>query len=83
LENSLTKYSAPQIFLGLGIQKANTGLFATGIYGVVKMVTCAFFLLLAADSLGRRRSLLWVSLAQGFFMFIVGIYSKLIRFVDL
>jgi len=40
-------------------QGPKTGLFATGVYGIVKMVTCACFLLFAADSLGRRRSLLW------------------------
>ncbi|KAH8682967.1 putative quinate permease [Tricladium varicosporioides] len=69
-------YYAPLIFLGLGIPEAQKGLFATGIYGVVKMVTCAAFLLLAADSLGRRRSLLWTSIAQGCAMFIIGFYVR-------
>jgi len=69
-------YYAPQIFQDLGIAKANTGLFATGIYGVVKMITCSCFLLFAADSLGRRKSLLWTSIAQGCAMFIIGIYVK-------
>jgi len=69
-------YYAPQIFEGLGISSANTGLFATGIYGVVKMVTCSIFLLFAADSLGRRRSLLWTSIAQGIAMYIIGIYLR-------
>lgn len=57
-------------------QKADTGLFATGIYGVVKMVSCAVFLLFAADSLGRRRSLLWTSIAQGLSMFVIGFYVR-------
>jgi len=69
-------YYAPQIFEGLGISSANTGLFATGIYGVVKMVTCSIFLLFAADPLGRRRSLLWTSIAQGIAMYIIGIYLR-------
>ncbi|KAH8750397.1 putative quinate permease [Hyaloscypha finlandica] len=69
-------YYAPTIFLNLGIPSANTGLFATGIYGVVKMVTCAAFLLFAADSLGRRRSLLWTSIAQGCAMFVIGFYVR-------
>jgi sugar porter (SP) family MFS transporter len=69
-------YYAPTIFLDLGVPSANTGLFATGIYGIVKMVTCAAFLLFAADSLGRRRSLLWTSIAQGCAMFVIGFYVR-------
>lgn len=69
-------YYAPQIFKNLGIVGNSTGLFATGIYGIVKMVTCAAFLLFAADSLGRRKSLLWTSIAQGISMFIIGIYVR-------
>jgi sugar porter (SP) family MFS transporter len=69
-------YYAPLIFTNLGITGTTNGLFATGIYGVVKMVTCASFLLFAADSLGRRRSLLWTSIAQGTAMFIIGIYVR-------
>merc|ERR1712093_517678 len=34
-------YYAPQIFKNLGIDGPSTGLFATGIYGVVKVVACA------------------------------------------
>lgn len=40
------------------------------------MVGCALFLLLAADSLGRRRSLLWTSIAQGLCMFYIGAYIR-------
>ncbi len=52
------------------------GLFATGVYGIIKVVCCATFLILVADSLGRRRSLLWTSVAQGVVMYIVGIYGR-------
>ncbi|KAI7474331.1 general substrate transporter [Hortaea werneckii] len=69
-------YYAPQIFKNLGISGTETGLFATGIYGVVKVITCACFLLFAADSLGRRKSLLWTSIAQGCSMFYVGLYVR-------
>jgi sugar porter (SP) family MFS transporter len=69
-------YYAPTIFQNLGIKGASTNLFAVGIYGVVKMVTCAAFLLFAADSLGRRRSLLWTSIAQGLAMFVIGFYVR-------
>lgn len=50
---------------------------STGIYGVVKMTTCAAFLLFAADSLGRRKSLLWTSIAQGTAMYYVGLYVRI------
>ena len=51
-------------------------LFATGVYGVVKVVACACFLTFVADSLGRRRSLLWTACAQGLTMYVVGIYGR-------
>ncbi|KAF2440378.1 general substrate transporter [Karstenula rhodostoma CBS 690.94] len=70
-------YYAPQIFKNLGLVGTSTNLFATGIYGVVKMVTCAAFLLFAADSLGRRKSLLWTSIAQGCSMLYIGLYVRI------
>ncbi|PSN70097.1 general substrate transporter [Corynespora cassiicola Philippines] len=70
-------YYAPQIFKNLGLVGTDTNLFATGIYGVVKMVTCAAFLVFAADSLGRRRSLLWTSIAQGTAMLYIGLYVRI------
>ena len=39
------------------------------------MVMCGLFLVFAADSLGRRRSLLWTSIAMGAVMFYVGEYK--------
>ncbi|KAJ8068379.1 hypothetical protein OCU04_003941 [Sclerotinia nivalis] len=69
-------YYAPTIFLNLGVNSTTAGLFATGIYGIVKMATCAVFLLVAADSLGRRKSLLWTSIAQGCAMFVIGFYVR-------
>lgn len=65
------------IFKNLGITGDSTSLFATGIYGVVKVVACLAFLILAADSLGRRRSLLWTSIAQGLAMFYMGLYVRI------
>ncbi|KAI9649993.1 hypothetical protein NHQ30_000006 [Ciborinia camelliae] len=69
-------YYAPKIFHNLGVNSTTSGLFATGIYGIVKMATCALFLLVAADSLGRRKSLLWTSIAQGAAMFVLGFYVR-------
>lgn len=41
------------------------------------MVACLAFLIFAADSLGRRRSLLWTSIAQGLAMLYIGIYIRI------
>ncbi|KAH0349674.1 general substrate transporter, partial [Aureobasidium melanogenum] len=65
------------IFQNLGLSSTDAGLFATGIYGIVKMTLCACFLLFAADSLGRRRSLLWTSIAMGCAMLYVGLYVRI------
>ncbi|KAF7545021.1 hypothetical protein G7Z17_g9503 [Cylindrodendrum hubeiense] len=69
-------YYAPQIFKNLGMTGTQTSLFATGVYGIVKVTGCAIFLVFAADSLGRRRSLLWTSAAQAVAMYIIGIYGR-------
>ncbi|KAJ5624344.1 hypothetical protein N7510_000653 [Penicillium lagena] len=74
--NSINYY-APVIFESVGITGTSTGLFATGIYGVVKMVSCSCFLLFLADSLGRRKSLLWTSIAMGVAMFYIGLYIRI------
>ncbi|KAF3004290.1 hypothetical protein E8E13_008601 [Curvularia kusanoi] len=69
-------YYAPQIFTALGLGGMEVKLFATGIYGIVKMIACLAFLIFAADSLGRRRSLLWTSIAQGLAMLYIGLYMR-------
>ncbi|KAI9898575.1 hypothetical protein N3K66_006935 [Trichothecium roseum] len=69
-------YYAPQIFNNLGMTGTDNSLFATGVYGVVKTAGIAIFLAFFADSLGRRRSLLWTSAAQGIVMYIIGIYGR-------
>ncbi|CAI7631489.1 unnamed protein product [Penicillium pancosmium] len=74
--NAINYYS-PQIFQNLGINGTATNLFATGVYGIVKMVSCGVFLIFVADSLGRRRSLLWTSIAQGLAMLYIGLYIRI------
>lgn len=69
-------YYAPQIFKNLGMTGTSPQLFATGVYGVVKTTGCAIFLIFVADTLGRRRSLLWTSVAMCIVMYIIGIYGR-------
>jgi Sugar (and other) transporter len=70
-------YYAPQIFENLGLKGRSTSLFATGVYGLVKMAACLVFLIFVADSLGRRKSLLWTGIAQGCAMFYIGLYVRI------
>ncbi|KAL7620813.1 hypothetical protein AAE478_009811 [Parahypoxylon ruwenzoriense] len=74
--NAINTY-APQIFQNLGITGTSNSLLSTGVYGIVKVVSCAMFLLFMADSLGRRRSLLVSSVGQAFCMFYIGLYVRI------
>ncbi|KAH9894702.1 general substrate transporter [Xylariomycetidae sp. FL2044] len=74
--NAINTY-APTIFKNLGLTGTSTSLFSTGIYGIVKVVSCICFLLFMADSLGRRRSLLVSSCGQAFCMFYIGLYVRI------
>lgn len=73
--NAMTYYS-PTIFKSVGLSSSSAGLFATGIYGIVKMVSCAIFIFFVTDSLGRRKSLLWTAIVQGLALFYVGFYIR-------
>jgi hypothetical protein len=73
--NAMTYYS-PTIFKSVGLSSSSAGLFATGIYGIVKMVSCAIFIFFVTDSLGRRKSLLWTAIVQGLALFYVGFYVR-------
>jgi len=65
-------YYAPQIFQTIGVAKTNTSLFATGVYGTVKVVTTGIFLVIGIDKLGRRKSLLFGAAWMMTMMFIIG-----------
>lgn len=65
-------YYAPQIFETVGVAKTNASLFATGVYGSVKVVTTGIFLLIGIDKIGRRKSLLGGALWMMTMMFILG-----------
>ncbi|KAI9899822.1 hypothetical protein N3K66_006283 [Trichothecium roseum] len=73
--NAMTYYS-PEIFKSVGLSSSEAGLFATGIFGIVKMVSCAIFILFVTDSLGRRKSLFWTAIVQGLALFYVGFYIR-------
>jgi len=65
-------YYAPQIFQTVGISKTNSSLFATGVYGTVKVCATGLFLLVGIDKIGRRNSLLGGAAWMAVCMFIIG-----------
>ncbi|KAF4313321.1 Sugar/inositol transporter [Botryosphaeria dothidea] len=70
--NSINYYS-PQIFQSVGLASQSAGLFATGIYGVVKVVFTSLGLMLGVEQAGRKWSLITGALGQAFAMFYIGV----------
>ncbi|EGN99201.1 hypothetical protein SERLA73DRAFT_182081 [Serpula lacrymans var. lacrymans S7.3] len=68
-------YFSPEIFAGLGISGTASGLFATGVYGVVKVVAVGLTLAFAVESVGRKNCLIIGGLGQGLTMLWIGGYS--------
>jgi MFS family permease len=65
-------YYAPQIFETVGVSKTNAALFATGVYGTVKVCATGLFLVIGIDKFGRRNSLLAGAAWMAVMMFILG-----------
>jgi sugar porter (SP) family MFS transporter len=65
-------YFSPQIFAALGITGTSSGLFATGIYGLVKVIAVGLTLAFAAESWGRKLCLVVGGLGQGLTMLWIG-----------
>jgi SP family sugar:H+ symporter-like MFS transporter len=72
--NSINYY-APQIFKQIGLVGKSSGLFAVGIYGVVKIVMTAIGLMAFTEQLGRKWSLIIGSVGQAFSMYYIGVNS--------
>ena len=68
-------YFSPSIFASLGISGTTSGLFATGIYGVVKVVAVSLVLAFAVEGLGRKKCLIIGGLGQGLMMLWIGGFS--------
>ncbi|KAJ6120484.1 hypothetical protein N7523_004764 [Penicillium sp. IBT 18751x] len=65
-------YYAPQIFESIGVSSTKSSLFATGVYGTVKVVATAIFLLIGIDRWGRKRSMIGGAAWMASMMFIIG-----------
>ncbi|KAI8659994.1 MFS quinate transporter QutD [Fusarium sp. Ph1] len=72
-------YYSPRIFRSLGVVGTNTGLFATGIFGVVKTITALVSLIFLVDFLGRKTLLLSGSIIMTISNFFLGAYIKIAK----
>ncbi|KAJ6452551.1 general substrate transporter [Mycena vitilis] len=70
-------YFSPQIFASLGIGETTAGLFATGVYGAVKVISVSLVLTFAVEGMGRKKCLIIGGLGQGAMMLWIGGYSAL------
>ncbi|KAJ7097192.1 general substrate transporter [Mycena belliarum] len=74
-QNSVNYYS-PQIFASIGYTARKNGLLATGIYGVVKLVSTGIFVAWGVEWLGRKASLFISAMGMGTGFFIIGAILK-------
>ena len=70
-------YYAPQVLRSLGVKGSSAGLLATGVYGIVKIVFTALFLVVAIEQIGRKWSLISGGAIQIFALFWIGIYQAI------
>jgi Sugar (and other) transporter len=74
--NGMNFYS-PLIFKSLGVSGTNIGLFATGIYGIVKSASATISMLFLVDRVGRMTLLLTTCGIMSFSLFFVGACVKI------
>ncbi|KAJ3900121.1 general substrate transporter [Lentinula edodes] len=74
-QNSVTYY-APQIFASIGYTGTKNSLLASGILGVVKVVTVSTFVAFGVERFGRKRFLFISSMGMGILFFIIGALLK-------
>lgn len=70
-QNSISYY-APTIFQSIGLKGSKTGLLASGIYGIVKIVTTSIFIAVGVERFGRRMPLRIGVGLMSMFLFIIG-----------
>ncbi|OAX37644.1 general substrate transporter [Rhizopogon vinicolor AM-OR11-026] len=69
-------YYAPQIFTSIGYSGTTNSLLASGIYGIVKVVSTGFFVFFLVETLGRRMSLFISAIGMGITFFTIGALLK-------
>ncbi|KAM0746263.1 putative high-affinity glucose transporter of the major facilitator superfamily [Meredithblackwellia eburnea MCA 4105] len=70
-QNSISYYS-PLIFQSIGINGTSTGLLASGIYGLVKIVATSIFIFFGIERIGRSKALGFGGAFMSMFLWIIG-----------
>lgn len=70
-------YFSPRIFKSIGLTGQSTGLYATGIYGIVRLVFIFAAMYYIVDRFGRRKMLIGGGIVMGFSMWLIGTYVKI------
>ena len=73
--NAINYYS-PLIFGSLGFGDQTVALYATGIYGIIRLVAVFFAMYFVVDRFGRTRMLMAGSAVMALCMYYVGAYTK-------
>ncbi|KIW13397.1 hypothetical protein PV08_08585 [Exophiala spinifera] len=71
--NAINFYS-PRIFKSIGLKGSNTGLYATGIYGLVRFVAVCIAIFFVVDRFGRTKMLIYGSALMAACMWYIGAY---------
>ncbi len=71
--NAINFYS-PRIFKSIGLTGTNTGLYATGIYGIVRFIAVCIAMFFVVDRFGRTKMLMYGSALMSVCMWYIGAY---------
>jgi hypothetical protein len=67
-------FFSPRIFKSIGLTGSNTGLYATGIYGIVRFIAVCIAMIFVVDRFGRTRMLIAGSALMSACMWYIGAY---------
>lgn len=70
-------YFSPRIFKSIGLTGQSTSLYATGIYGIVRLVFIFLAMYYIVDRFGRRKMLMGGAAIMLFSMWLIGAYIKI------
>ncbi|KAI5196085.1 hypothetical protein AUEXF2481DRAFT_454884 [Aureobasidium subglaciale EXF-2481] len=70
-------YFSPRIFKSIGLKGQSTGLYATGIYGIVRLICVVIAMHYVVDRFGRRKMLMGGAAVMATAMWFIGSYIKI------
>jgi len=72
-------YFSPRIFKSIGLKGQSTGLYATGIYGIVRLICVIIAMYHVVDKFGRRNMLMAGAAVMLIAMWFIGSYIKIAK----